>query len=80
MGVLAWRQHSKTTLHHMLPHNSPSGTLDMGVGTQSTMSVVVPTTLTVVSGSAAKQGPPSLHDTLTHVTPLRGIPVMGLTK
>jgi hypothetical protein len=36
-GEIAWRQHSRTQLHHMLTLKGPSGTLGMGVTTQVTM-------------------------------------------
>jgi hypothetical protein len=52
----------------------------MGVVTQSTRRVVVPTSLTVLLGSAVEQGPPPQHGTPTGITPLRGILVMGRTK
>jgi hypothetical protein len=37
----------------------------MGVDTWSTKKEIVPTTLTVLPGSAVEQGPPSLHITPT---------------
>jgi hypothetical protein len=49
----------------MLPLSKPSGTLSMGVDTWSTKKEIVPTTLTVLPGSAVEQGPPSLHITPT---------------
>jgi hypothetical protein len=64
----------------MLPLNRPSGTLVMGVDTQSTGRAVGLTTLTVLLGSAVEQEPLPLHGTPTDINPLRGILVMGQTK
>jgi hypothetical protein len=79
-GVLAWRQHHRSQPCHRLPFSSPSGTLDMGVVSQNIRIAVLPTTLTVLPGSATEQGHPPLHGTPTGITPLRCISVMGLTK
>jgi hypothetical protein len=79
-GVLTWRQHSRPLPHHKLPLSSPSGTLGMVVVTQSTRRAVVATTLMVLLDSAVEYGPPPLHSTLTGITPLSGISVIGLTK
>jgi hypothetical protein len=80
MGELAWRQHSKQQQHRKLTLWSPSGTLDMGVATQVTMSMVVITPLKGTPSLASEAEPPPLPDTLTGTLLWSGTLVMGLTR
>jgi hypothetical protein len=52
----------------------------MGVNTQSTRRVVVPTTHMVLLASTVELEPPPLHGTQIFITPLRNILVMGRNK
>jgi hypothetical protein len=79
MGELAWRQHCRPWLYHMLTLRSPSETLDTGVATRVTLRVLT-TPLTVTPSLAFEPKPPALPGTLTGTLLWIGTSVIGLTR